>query len=275
MQQLAAFVPSHEDCFDEEVEEYKQQLEKSYRLCPRCEKVLKRALNKVKNNILGSKLAQIGSKGFSILDLHMASNQITATKKKEFFTKICFYTLVFLSVINLIKVTQNIETSKTRLETVFNPATTQLIIQFVAYISVAKQMIISVYSYILNIPLVSQSTLFLGTVTQMIYLTVNPKESFIQFWKVNFDFNEYKTINSDPDFMVNFAGILLSLSLICLQGFQTIRQALVILIWAAGMVLPLIEKENIVNDVVLDGFKVSYFNFSFVNVFKFSFFWKL
>lgn len=258
MQQLAAFVPTHEDNFDEEVEDYKQQLEQSYRLCPRCEKVLKRALNKVKNNILGSKLAQIGAKGFSILDLHMATNQITATKKKEFFTKICFYTLVFLSVINLIKVTQNIEISKIRLETVFNPMTTQLIIQIVSYISVAKQLIISVYSYILNIPIVSQSTLFLGTITQMIYLTINPKESFINFWKVNFDFDEYKTINSDPDFMVNFAGILLSLSLIFLQGFQTIRQALVILIWSAGMVLPLIEKENIVNDVVLDGFKVSF-----------------
>lgn len=261
MQQLAAFVPTHEDNFDEEVEEYKQQLEQSYRLCPRCEKVLKRALNKVKNNILGSKLAQIGAKGFSILDLHMTTNQITATKKKEFFTKICFTTLVFLSVINLIKVTQNIELSKIRLETVFNPTATQLIIQIVSYISVAKQLIISVYSYILNIPLVSQSTLFLGTITQMIYLTVNPKESFINFWKVNFDFNEYKSVvnGTDPDFMVNFAGILLSMSLIFLQGFQTIRQALVILIWAAGLVLPLIEKEQIINDVILDGFKVSFF----------------
>lgn len=261
MQQLAAFIPTHEDNFDEEVEEYKQQLEKSYRLCPRCEKVLKRALNKVKNNILGSKLAQIGSKGFSILDMHMATNQITATKKKEFFTKICFYTLVFLSVINLIKVTQNIEISKLRLETVFNPPATQLIIQLVSYIAVAKQTIITGYSYILNIPIVSQSTLFMGTITQMIYLTVNPKESFINFWKVNFDFDEYKTINSDPEFMVNFAGILLSISLIFLQGFQTRKQALVILIWAAGMVLPLIEKENIINDVILDGFKVSFFFF--------------
>lgn len=56
VQQLASFVASSEEDYDDEITDYRDQLEDAYRLCPSCEVTLKRQLNKVKGKILGSKL---------------------------------------------------------------------------------------------------------------------------------------------------------------------------------------------------------------------------
>lgn len=53
--QLASFTPSDECDYDEEVELYRRQLEEAYRLCPACERIVKRKLNQAKTLILGMK----------------------------------------------------------------------------------------------------------------------------------------------------------------------------------------------------------------------------
>ncbi|XP_058062331.1 uncharacterized protein LOC131212471 [Anopheles bellator] len=102
MHQLASFVPEDESNYDFEVEEYRKQLEQAYKLCGRCERVLKRTLNDVKRNILGSKLAQIGSKGLSVLDMHMrASTKQIARMKRQRWARFCVYAVTLLLVIKL------------------------------------------------------------------------------------------------------------------------------------------------------------------------------
>ncbi|CAH0604939.1 unnamed protein product [Chrysodeixis includens] len=56
--QLANFVPMNEKNFDNEIESYRLQLEKAYKLCNPCRKVLQMKLHKEKESLLGSKLLE-------------------------------------------------------------------------------------------------------------------------------------------------------------------------------------------------------------------------
>ncbi|KAJ2952986.1 hypothetical protein O0L34_g7361 [Tuta absoluta] len=56
--QLANFVPMNDKSFGEEIEAYRMQLEKAYRLCSPCKKVLQMKLHKEKEVLLGTKLLE-------------------------------------------------------------------------------------------------------------------------------------------------------------------------------------------------------------------------
>ncbi|KAI5641703.1 hypothetical protein NE865_06007 [Phthorimaea operculella] len=56
--QLANFVPMNDKSFDEEIESYRMQLEKAYRLCSPCKKVLQMKLHKEKEVLLGTKVLE-------------------------------------------------------------------------------------------------------------------------------------------------------------------------------------------------------------------------
>ncbi|KAG6449451.1 hypothetical protein O3G_MSEX006081 [Manduca sexta] len=56
--QLANFVPMNENKYDEEIEGYRLQLEKAYKLCSPCKKVVQIKLHKEKETLLGSKLLE-------------------------------------------------------------------------------------------------------------------------------------------------------------------------------------------------------------------------
>uniref|UniRef100_A0A182PRJ1 Ima1 N-terminal domain-containing protein n=1 Tax=Anopheles epiroticus TaxID=199890 RepID=A0A182PRJ1_9DIPT len=100
--QLASFVPECEDNYEAEVEEYRRQLEQAYKLCGRCERVLKRTLNDVKRNVLGSKLAQIGSKSLNVLDMHIrSSTKQLAHQKRQRWAKICVWAISGLLLVKL------------------------------------------------------------------------------------------------------------------------------------------------------------------------------
>ncbi|CAK1545126.1 unnamed protein product [Leptosia nina] len=59
--QLANFIPMNENNFEHEIELYKSQLEKAYKLCSPCKRVLQYKLHKEKECMLGSKLLQTRS----------------------------------------------------------------------------------------------------------------------------------------------------------------------------------------------------------------------
>uniref|UniRef100_A0A182QF36 Ima1 N-terminal domain-containing protein n=1 Tax=Anopheles farauti TaxID=69004 RepID=A0A182QF36_9DIPT len=100
--QLASFVPGDEDNYETEVEEYRKQLEQAYKLCGRCERVLKRTLNDVKRNILGSKLSQIGCKSLNVLDMHIrASSKHLAQQKRQQWAKVCVWAITGLLLFKL------------------------------------------------------------------------------------------------------------------------------------------------------------------------------
>ncbi|KAL0268825.1 UNVERIFIED_CONTAM: hypothetical protein PYX00_010637 [Menopon gallinae] len=56
IKQLASFVPLNEDNYDEEVEQFRNQLEKSYRLCLQCERTLTETLQNQQYNLFKDRL---------------------------------------------------------------------------------------------------------------------------------------------------------------------------------------------------------------------------
>lgn len=132
MQQLASFEPDDDQTFGDEVEEFRRKLEQAYRLCPRCERQLRRTLNRVKQTVLGSKLAQIGAHGLRAFDLHMsATNQLVIAKRKRRLTHLFGATLIVLSVINLIRTSRTVRLTRTALNLVFPASVSSVLL--VAY----------------------------------------------------------------------------------------------------------------------------------------------
>ncbi|CAO1438195.1 unnamed protein product [Diamesa serratosioi] len=97
--QLANFIPTNDKYFDDEIAEYKKKLEDSYQLCLKCNRHLKRTLNRVKSNVLGSKLAQI-KKGLKAIDLHFNATNVKNTKDVKWLTAICIYSIAMLALAN-------------------------------------------------------------------------------------------------------------------------------------------------------------------------------
>lgn len=129
MQQLASFEPDDDRNYDAEVDEFRRQLEQAYRLCPRCERQLRRTLNRVKNTVLGSKLAQIGAHGLRAFDLHMsASNRLAIAHRKMRIACFASATLLVLSVVQLIQTARGVRLSRTALNLVFPTSVTSALL---------------------------------------------------------------------------------------------------------------------------------------------------
>ncbi|XP_055524470.1 uncharacterized protein LOC129718081 [Wyeomyia smithii] len=149
--QLASFVPEVEENYDIEVEEYQRQLEQTYKLCSRCERVLNRTLNEVKRNILGSKLAQIGTKGLKVFDLHMAaSDKQSAIRKQQMVANISLWMIIALLIIKLFQHLGQIELNKERLEFIFSSTVSQTVLIAVSYFVAFKHTLASIWDGIWN-----------------------------------------------------------------------------------------------------------------------------
>lgn len=149
MQQLASFEPDDEHNFDNEVEEFRRKLEQAYRLCPRCERQLRRTLNRVKQTVLGSKLAQIGAHGLRAFDLHMsANNQLVIAKRKRRITRLFGATLIVLSIVNLIRTTRAVRLTRTALNLVFPASVGSVLLVTYACMSICTKFAWNAIDYV-------------------------------------------------------------------------------------------------------------------------------
>lgn len=97
--QLATFSPLDESKYDEEIDRYKEQLERSYRLCPQCEKVLKLTLQRQKSTILDQQLLKIKS-NITKLKSEVTANVIECKKSLNF---LIFLIAVYILIEILLK----------------------------------------------------------------------------------------------------------------------------------------------------------------------------
>ncbi|CAG9862391.1 unnamed protein product [Phyllotreta striolata] len=72
--QLAKFAPIREENYDLEIEHFKKQLEKVYKLCKKCNKVLKSKIDQQHSWLFGKRLKDIRRKGASLLTNKQKSN---------------------------------------------------------------------------------------------------------------------------------------------------------------------------------------------------------
>ncbi|XP_001845324.2 uncharacterized protein LOC6035092 [Culex quinquefasciatus] len=153
--QLASFVPEVEENYDAEVEEYQRQLEQAYKLCGRCERVVKRTLNDVKRNVLGAKLAQIGNRGLKVLDLHMEVNgKRDGLRKRRTVGNVCLGGIILLLGMRLWERGVGMELSRDRLEAVFGTVVANVALIVVSYAVAMKDTLVDQWNATLKHPVV-------------------------------------------------------------------------------------------------------------------------
>ncbi|XP_053696330.1 uncharacterized protein LOC128743724 [Sabethes cyaneus] len=210
--QLASFVPEMEENYDAEVEEYQLQLEQTYKLCSRCDRVLNRTLNEVKRNILGSKLAQIGIKGLKVFDLHMAaSDKKMAIRKQQTVANVCLWMIIALLTIKLGQHLAEVEINKDRLEIIFSSAVSQTVLIAVSYFVAFKDTLVSLWEGIWGQPTIA------NWIEQFSYL----KKLFIARWmagNTTVADNICEALNNTPETMAvaTQSNVLSDLALIAL-----------------------------------------------------------
>lgn len=240
------------------------KLEQAYRLCPRCERHLKRTLNKVKTNILGSKLKQIGAKGLQAFNLHLneKANKNIVQKKRSTFARISLAVLIIISWLHLLTITNQIKLTKSKLDSVFNPSTTTSILIILSYISAVKILMSRMIQYVIELPYVSLLVTYLQIVVKYVYTYING-----DIWSViNMEFLELVDSNvaendaiGSSTLITNVSGCFLSVFILFLFGLGW-GPVLSLLLWSLSMAMPtMIQSTSDVRQVlILDFIQVSF-----------------
>uniref|UniRef100_A0A182J7H0 Ima1 N-terminal domain-containing protein n=1 Tax=Anopheles atroparvus TaxID=41427 RepID=A0A182J7H0_ANOAO len=243
--QLASFVPDSEDNYDAEVEEYRKQLEQAYKLCGRCERILKRTLNDVKRNILGSKLAQIGSKSLKVLDMHMrASTKQLALLKRQRWAKLCVYAITGLLLMKLSQDLSETGWTVADLMLLCPPSLLSSITVVVSYVLALKQLIWQQVEKVLAEPAVQHTTERVEFIGNELLQRYAPQ--LMQCSAPLFEtFSEKVPSERSSPFLLNGAIIALG-ALLASLGSQrmAIKQMLIIALCAADCILKYMQYQD-------------------------------
>lgn len=237
-------------------------MEQAYRLCPRCERYLKRTLNKVKTNILGSKLKQIGAKGLQAfnLNLNQKANKTIVYKKRLTFARISLAALVVISLLQSFTTTNQMNITKSKLDTIFNDNITTFILTILSYVSAIKILVLQLIQQILALPYISCAVAFAQMSVNYVYTYVSG-----DFWKIisnkiSTDFLELieTNVNNADDLSLgystvttNVSGCFLSVFLLFMFGLGW-GPVLSLLLWSLNMILPtIVHDTDIVQQTLL------------------------
>lgn len=231
---------------------FRKKLEQAYRLCNRCERILNRTLNKVKQNVLGSKLAQIGSQGMGAFD--MVGGRRTATVKRRVFSRLCFYMLIVLAVLNLIRMGQEIAMGNIQLDSVFPTRVTNGILIFASYVSAIQHLIGLWFDSLMGTTWIEIGLNTLnGTLLRGFSLTTASMASILFGSSVGADTSTaFSILQTDTSFMLDLAGILLSIVVLLLNGLKRNGPVIVWLLWSFKMAMPSVENRKIVTDDIVN-----------------------
>lgn len=225
-------------------------MEQAYRLCPRCERTLKRTLNKVKTNILGSKLKQIGANGLRAFDLseNGSVNKQPVQKKRHLFVRISLLTLILISLLQLYVMSNRINITKTKLDSIFNAASTTMILTALSYFAAVRILIGNLINNLLILPYISYAvssvrlfikylyTLMSGDIWTMIDVSI---ANLIELKDAEQTANiEFSTL------MLNLAGCFMSTFVLFLTGLK-FGPILSLLLWSCNMIIPSVVAQDI------------------------------
>lgn len=240
MQQLASFVPVDEQTFDEEVDAFRRKLDQAYRLCPRCERQLKRTLTRVKQNVLGSKLAEIGAKGMEAFDLHIsATNRKIIQNRKRRLTRLCGATLIVLAIINCIRTSRNARFTRSTLNMVFPHTVTTVILVSIAALSIAKGFVFSVFAYLMNMSWISTTLQWISSYFVIIQSKIHLDE-VVHAQTINATIHSYDVAS---DHWISIAPILLSVLVVWMNNFRR-ESLLMLLCWSIKCALSSAASHN-------------------------------
>lgn len=223
-------------------------MEQAYRLCPRCERSLKRTLNKVKTNILGSKLKQIGAKGLRAFDLseNGSANKQPVHKKRHLFVRISLLTLITISLLQIYVLSNRINITKTKLDSIFNASSTTLILTVLSYFAAVQILIGNLINNLLILPYISYVVSSIRLFIKYLYTLING-----DIWAM-IDVNIANLIEmADAEqtaniefstLMLNLAGCCMSTFVLFLTGLR-FGPVLSLLLWSCNMIIPSVTQD--------------------------------
>lgn len=211
--QLASFVPENEENFDEEVEQYRQNLEKSYRLCAHCERVVKRSLNQVKSHIVGSKMSKLGEK------LHNIANNVPPAKKMRMI-EIGIYSIFAITVINFYTSLSEFSISSEKLIKTFGADIAERLFIGISYVLAVKSLIMEFVWQTLDNPFLQGAWLYLTT-----------RLGFLQKLTGDFDWTRFSLL--DVKEFLNISTMLATVMLIILSEGQNLSSQLALLFFCS------------------------------------------
>lgn len=245
-------------------------------MCPRCERHLKRTLNQVKTNILGSKLKQIGLKGLQAfnLNLHKKANKVIVYKKRATFARISLATLIIISLLQSFAISNQISITKSKLDAVFNAGTTTSILTILSYIAAVKILTLKAIQYILALPYISLAVTSMQIIVKYAYTYIGG-----DVWSlVNASISEFidSTViveeETNPGFSTlttNVSGCFLSIFILFLFGLGW-SQVLSLLLWSLSMIVPTVHHDaaDFRQALIMDSIQVRT-NFDFLIYFNY------
>ncbi|EFA09679.2 uncharacterized protein LOC103314318 [Tribolium castaneum] len=101
--QLAHFVPMNEENYDVEIEHFQEQLEKAYKLCKKCDKVLKKTISKQNAWIFGNRVRDLCHNGISkIASQIRKETKLTLVRKLDGCLSIlCVLAVIFTTLLGI------------------------------------------------------------------------------------------------------------------------------------------------------------------------------
>lgn len=176
-------------------------------------------------------------------------NKVSA--KRRVFTRLCFYLLIVVAVLNLIRIGREIAIGKSQLDSVFPTKITNVILIAISYISAIQHIIgMAIESIMRTQPIVNcidfiidmLSIGYRTIITGLISMTIGSGDSV-----ANITAATLKILQTDTSFMLDFAGMLLSIIVLLLNGLKHNGPVIVWLLWSFKMAMPSMENRKLMN----------------------------
>lgn len=188
----------------------------------------------------------------------MVDGRLTATVKRRVFTRLCIYMLIVVAVLNLIRMGQAIAIGKLQLDSVFPTCVTNGILIFASYVAAVQHLLglwmdslASTTWFEIGLATVN------GTLLEGYRLMSASMASFLFGNSVGQDTSTvFSMLQTDTSFMLDLAGILLSIVVLLLNGLKRNGPVVVWLLWSFKMAMPSVESrrkvatDDIVNETL-------------------------
>lgn len=176
-------------------------------------------------------------------------NRQRVSAKRRVFTRLCYYLLIVLAVLNLVHIGRKIAIGKSQLDTVFSTQVTNGILMIISYISAVQHIFGMAIESIMSTKVVSVSLEHFTNMLNTGYLTIATFLLSLAFTDSIYSttLTILKILQNDASFMLDFGGMVLSIVVLLLNGLKQNGSVIVWLLWSFKMAMPSMESRNVLN----------------------------
>lgn len=191
----------------------------------------------------------MGTKGLQTFDLNLneKANKNVVYKKRLTFARISLATLILISLLQLFNIANQLNITKSKLDSVFNAGTTTTILTILSYVSAVKILILQLIEYVLQLPYISLAVICAQMAVNYVYTYISGDFWHlipVEIWElVNSKVAESTTNPGSSALTANISGCFLSIFLLFLFGLEW-GPVLSLLLWCSNMVMPTVFQSS-------------------------------